>query len=390
MPNKVLIIDSDSRLLETCKQQLQKRFPLFTALSSEQAIELALDEGPFAVIATNLNLSGTKGANFLSELKKLSPDSLYIILVGDKNLQPVAKVLDNVGISRLLPKPCEPKKLAETIEISLREYQFRKTEQEKLEETLRGSVEVLCEILSLVSPKVFSQAMRIKNYVGHIAKQLELPELWQYEAAAMLCQIGCVTMPPDLLGKVYGKEELTLSEKKMFASHPSVGCKLLSHIPGLEKIARMIEDQMRPFRDYPSLEKLANKDRIIATGAQMLKVATYFGQLGGQEIFHQAILNALCKTDGEFNPKMLTAFAGFVFDKVETEVRTLTVKDLEIGMVTDEDIKSQKGILLLPKGVEVTYTALERLRNFSQDGSGVKEPFWVRIPSASYQTSQVK
>ena len=147
---------------------------------------------------------------------------------------------------------------------------------------------------------------------------------------------------------------------------------------------------MRPFKDYPPLKDLAGEDRTIALGSQMLKVALYFEQIAAQEMFREAILDALCKTDGEFNPRILTAFTSFQFDKMETEVKMVTIRDLEIGMVTDEDIKSKKGILLLSKGIEVTYTALERLRNFSQDGTGVKEPFRVRIPSASYQTGQVK
>ena len=176
----------------------------------------------------------------------------------------------------------------------------------------------------------------------------------------------------------------------MFASHPSVGYKLLSRIPGLEKIARMIEGQMRPFKDYPPLKDLVGEDRTIAMGSQMLKVALYFEQLAAREMFCEAILDALCKTDGEFNPKILTALASLQFDKLVTKVKTVTMRDLEIGMVTDEDIKSKKGILLLSEGIEVTYTALERLRNFSQDGTGVKEPFRVRIPSTSYQAGKVK
>ena len=87
------------------------------------------------------------------------------------------------------------------IEAGLEEYQLRKAEREKEEKTLRGSVKVLCEIMSLVSPQAFSRAIRIKNYVRHIANKLELPDMWQFEAAAMLSQVGCVTMPPDILSK---------------------------------------------------------------------------------------------------------------------------------------------------------------------------------------------
>ena len=385
MTDKILIVDNDSNLLEDYEQRLHKQFHVFTALDAGQAIELADDEGPFAVIVTNLHLHESDGLWFLTKLKKLSPHSVYMILTDNSYLQKSIEAFNAREIFCILSRPCTPETLVRMIETGLEEYRLKKAEREKEEKTLRGGVKVLCEIMSLVSPQAFSRAMRIKDYVRHIANQLELPELWQFEAAAMLSQVGCVTMPPDILSKAYGRDELTISEKKMFASHPSVAYKLLSHVPGLEKIARMIEGQMRPFKDYPPLKDLAGEDRTIALGSQMLKVTLYFEQIAAREVFREAILDALCKTDGEFNPKLLTALANFKFDKVRTEVIAVTIRGLETGMITDEDIKSKSGILLLPKGIEVTYTALERLRNFSQDGTGVKEPFRVRIPSMAYQ-----
>ena len=66
---------------------------------------------------------------------------------------------------------------------------------------------------------------------------------------------------------------------------------------------------------------------------------------------------------------------------IEVEFKEVEVKDLEIGMVTDCHIKSNKGTLLVPMGHEITYAVLERLRNFYHGKVGVKEPIQVRVPA---------
>ena len=59
-----------------------------------------------------------------------------------------------------------------------------------LKHTVRGSIEVLAEVLALANPMAFGRSTRVRNYVRHIVASLKLPNAWQYETAALLCQIG--------------------------------------------------------------------------------------------------------------------------------------------------------------------------------------------------------
>ena len=76
---------------------------------------------------------------------------------------------------------------------------------------------------------------------------------------------------------------------------------------------------------------------------------------------------------------MLDALESFKGEEVDSEVKTVSISELEIGMVTDEHVRSGKGTMLVPMGHEVTYTVLERLRNFAHGDVGVKEPIRVRV-----------
>ena len=58
------------------------------------------------------------------------------------------------------------------------------------------------------------------------------------------------------------------------------------------------------------------------------------------------------------------------------------MKDVGVGMVFGEDLKSGKGLLLIARGQEVTPALLERLRNFSAE-LAIREPVRMLLPHPS-------
>ena len=378
MRENILFVDDDSNLLEGYKRQLRKRFQMVTALGGREGLEIVDTRGPFAVIVSDMRMPEMDGVQFLAEIRKRHPDSVRIMLTGNADLQTAVEAVNEGNIFRFLTKPCSSDTITKALKAGLEQYRLINTERELLENTLRACVNVLTEILSLVNPAAFSQASRTKNYVKHIAKKMNLPRLWQYEVASMLLQIGCVTLPQVVLNKIYGRRELTYAEKKMYSSHPKVGCKLLANIPRLEQIAQMIEGQQIPFKEYPESDNPTEEELAVTVGAQMLRIAIDFDQLVARAVSPKGALSALRKRKGEYNTKLLDTLDDFEGHTVNVEIKEVEVRELEIGMVTNSHIKSKKGTLLVPMGHEITYTVLERLHNFSR-GVGVIEPIQVRV-----------
>ena len=62
-----------------------------------------------------------------------------------------------------------------------------------------------------------------------------------FEVAAMLCQIGCIALPPDTLNRVYARQAVSKAEQKMLDEHPRVGHELLCRIPRMEAVAAMVD-----------------------------------------------------------------------------------------------------------------------------------------------------
>jgi response regulator RpfG family c-di-GMP phosphodiesterase len=80
---------------------------------------------------------------------------------------------------------------------------------------------------------------------------LNLEEEWKYDLAAMLSQIGCITLPLQIVDKVYSGEKLSEEENALFQQHPNVAKKLIANIPRLQSVAYMIASQLKNYSEFP-------------------------------------------------------------------------------------------------------------------------------------------
>jgi hypothetical protein len=158
------------------------------------------------------------------------------------------------------------------------------------------------------------------------------------------------------------------------------GRNLLANIPRLETIAQIIAAQQKSFHIFPSPETMTEEANAIALGSQVLKVTLDFDQLIVNGLPHREALAVMRSRSGEYNLNLVTALESLQIEDVDQVVKMVRVKNLTTGMIADEDIEAQNGLLLVPKGQEITYPVLERLRNFARR-TGIVEPFRVINPT---------
>lgn len=253
MAEKILCVDDELNILLSLQRQLRKQFHIESALGPEKALAAIEREGPYAVIVSDLQMPGMTGLELLAKVKELSPDSVRIMLTGQADLETAIAAVNQGSIFRFLTKPCSAEELAATLEAALEQHRLVTAERNLLENTLRASVKVLTDVLSPVHPAAFSRASRIHRYVRHMAAAMKLPDAWQFEVAALLSQVGCITLEPGALDRMYTGDELSDEEKRMFAAHPAAGGELLAHIPRLEAVACMIASQNLSFGQSPAV-----------------------------------------------------------------------------------------------------------------------------------------
>ncbi len=376
MKERILLVDDESDILIAYRMQLRDKFDVSTAESGKAGLQQLSENGPFAVVIADMRMPVMDGVTFLTEFAQHSPDTVRIMLTGNADLDTATRAVNEGSVFRFLSKPCPREGLLATVQKGVDQYRLRMIERELLDSTLKGSVRVLTEILSLVNPLAFGRSMRIKQYVRHIISVLKMPRAWRYELAAMLSQIGCVSLPGDLLDHIAAGRKLNEQQQSMFDGHPGIAGNLLSNIPRLEEVSQMISGQLTGTVPDSSVPEGCNTDDI-RLGAAMLKAAIDFDQMRTEGLDAGTAVARL-RHKSDYNPDMLAALISVGDTDVAMVTRTISMMELATTMVADEDIKSRSGLLLLPSGQEVTYTVLARLRNFAL-GVGIVEPIRVRI-----------
>lgn len=376
---KILFVDDDANLLAALQRTQRKQFEVDIAASGEAGLAMFDKHGPYAVVVSDMRMPVMNGAQFLAKVRELSPHCIRIMLTGQADMKDAIEAVNRGNIFRFLTKPCSNETLAQTLEAGLQQYRLVHAERELLEKTLNGTVKVLSDVLSLVNPVAFSRGTRLKRYVHHMLLALNLEQSWFFEMAALLSQIGCVTVPPDVLQKHFTNQALSPDETQMLDSFPAVGRDLLANIPRLEIVAQMIGNQQTSWdASLGSLDLLKQEPAVL--GAQILGLALQYDRLLTQGLSAPQALDELQHTPAQFDARLVACLKeGLEKQEVALLTRTVEVWSMQVGMILDEAVKTNKGVLLVPKGQTVSETLLRYLLNFARRGD-IPEELKVLVP----------
>ena len=379
MAAKILFVDDDPNILAAFQRQLKKYFSVHVALGGEEGLRAVSASDPFAVIVSDLRMPGMDGIQFLSRVRQAAPDSVRMMLTGNADLSTAIDAVNQGNVFRFLTKPCEQQALINALSDGVRQYQLITAEREVLEETLRGSVKVLSEILHLLNPEAFGRASRITRFAREVASAMSVSDVWQIETAAALSQIGCVILPEEAVKKLYTGEQLTGEESQLFAMHPFIGSDLLAHIPRMKTIAKIIVNQEKNF-DGSEFPLESQEDEDIPLGARILKVVLDFDTFKARGLSNSEAFGSLTKSTGRYDPDVLSALRQILTAESRDEERTVRADDLVDGMILAQDVRFMDGRIFVARGYEVNRTLRERMKNFSQK-PGIIEPIRVTVPA---------
>lgn len=378
MPPKVLFVDDDPNILAAYQRQLRKLYEIDTALAGDRGLEAVAKSGPYAVIVSDLKMPGMNGIQFLSRVRETAPDTVRMMLTGFAELQTAIDAVNEGNIFRFLTKPCSPEILSKALDSGIEQYRLITAERELLEQTLRGSIKVLTQILSLLNPEALGRSSRITRYAREIGLVMKFPAIWQWETAAMLSQIGFILLPEEALKKIYHGQQLTAEESQLLDMHPFIASDLLNNIPRLEAISKIVAYQEKHF-DGSGIPVDAVRREEIPLGARVLKVALDFDTLQTAGDSKSKAIAQLKQRTGWYDPAVVTALEAVVWIEGKFQVKVIPLRELRDNMILDDDVWTESGTLLIAKGQEVTPLIIKRLHNFAET-SGVKEPLQVLVP----------
>lgn len=361
------------------KRVLRGKLELSVAENGKEALNILKSSGPYAVIVSDYRLPEMDGIEILSRARDLFPDTVRIMLTGQADMQAAIDGINQGNIFRFLTKPCPSEIFLKQVYAAMEQYRLINSERELLDQTLKGSIKVLVDILALVNPMAFSRLGLIRSLAKNLARQLQVKDIWEVELAALLSQIGCVTVPPQILQRAFRQEDLTPQETALLCSHPQIGCDLLKYIPRMEEVAEAINYQMKNFdgSGYPP-SSLVGED--IPLVSRILRVAGDFEGLISNSIPEMKAIRIMQEREGIYDPVILDTLEAIVI-KLEQERMPIlmAIYELTPGMILADDVLDGNGLVLITKYQEVTDVLISRLKNYSRMGM-VQEPIKVISP----------
>ena len=354
---RVLLVDDEQAVLDGLSRQHRQKYALVTACGAEAAMQKVIDDGPFAVVVTDYQMPGLNGTQLLARVREHDPDIVRRMLTGQAHSRTDSDAVNRGHIFRFLSKPCDPESFRTGLDAALEQYRLRSAERDLLEQTVRGAVQVLADVLSLANPEAFGKASMICALVRHVGALLRLADGWQYETAAMLSQIGFVAVPDDVLDRAFAGAELSPEQAAVLDRHPSVAGDLLQKIPRLNTVAEIVRHQHGTAR---------STDRVVTLGARMLAAALAYDELIALGATGAQAMAALRKEPDKYDKGVLAALSSAGSALGEMTTRVVPVTQIRVGMVLQEDVRSRDDNLIVSRGHQVTEGSLRRLRSYAE------------------------
>lgn len=360
---RVLCVDDEARVVEGLILHLRRDYQVFTANSGQEGLDLLKQKGGAAVVISDMRMPQMDGATFLQHVLQRHPDATRILLTGEPGRDAAVSAVNKAQIFRFLTKPCPPDALKAAVEAGVIQHRLLNAERTILKETLNGCINALVDVLAITNPVAFGRASRVKRLAMEFAAKLDCKDFWQLEAAAMLSQIGYLSLPAELVEKLYYGETLTPEEKILVSGAPDVVNSLLENVPRLEPVIQILVAL------HWTDEQLARLgDGTIGTGTRILGLVLEYDTLVTQGHTTNVAVQTLRSRVARFGETLVERFAVHVgAGSSAKELREMPLRVVQPGMIIMQDVRTQMGTLLVARGFEVTSVFLERARNFGPD-----------------------
>jgi response regulator RpfG family c-di-GMP phosphodiesterase len=378
---RVLCVDDEPHVLDGLTRILRRNYDIVTALGGPAGLQQLQADKHFAVIICDMRMPGLDGVGLLTAARRLAPDATRFLLTGQADVKSAILAVNEGRIFRFLTKPCPPEVLVGAIEQGVEQHRLMTAERVLLEQTLRGSVQALVEVLSIANPVAFGRAARARRLIGDLAALIGFRDRWQMEMAAMLSQIGGLTLPPQVAERYYHGRPLVPEERALVDRLPEVALQLMESIPRLDEIRLILAHVRDRFAGGGHPEQSVQGEEI-PLGARMLRVVIDYDDLCSQGHTPADAVGRLEAHAGWYDTAVLSDLRTIAGVQSTQRIYELRLAEVQAGMIFVDDVRAGDGTLLVARGQEVTASLLDRIQTFWSD-LDVKEPIRTMDPSES-------
>ena len=137
--------------------------------------------------------------------------------------------------------------------------------------------------------------------------------------------------------------------------------KLLEHIPRLEPVIQILAALK-----WADTRLAALGEGTIGLGARILSLILEYDELVARGMTHAAACDQLAARRMRFGPRLIEHLDACISTAPEASLAMeIPLAQLMCGMILEEELRTAAGVLIVPKGFEVTKTFLDRISNLA-------------------------
>jgi len=395
----ILLVDDETSILTSLYRVFRKEG--YEVLISEDPVEALniLNERKVHLIISDYRMPTLDGITFLRNAMNLQPDAIRIVLSGYAESSVIIAAINDGGIYKFITKPWEDDLLKVEVRHALERYELGSTNRRLLEDIKRQNEE-LKSINQLLSEKIneiqesilctiemLSYILKTKNHklptnieeIDRISLKvshrlgLSKEETKTLCIAAKLNDLGNIGIDSGILNK---PEKLTLEERKEVEQHPVIGETILSFLKGFETVSRVIRHHHENYDGSGYPDGLYRDD--IPVIARIIHLLDVYDALISHRPYRPAmeyldVKKILLAGKGKkYDPEILDIFIEVLEGREEesgSDIIEIAVNELKEGMVLASDIKTERGLLLIPRGEVIQRSHISKIENFQKTDS---------------------
>ena len=326
MKESVLFVDDNELTLEFIKELYSNcdDFHLLTAESAVEALQIIRGEEIAVVVSDNV-MPVISGLDFLSSLKRISPDTVKILMSAYADLAIALAAINRSEVYRFILKPWKNEELIATVRDALKRYHLTLEMHRDNEDVLRS----LAQTIELKDPLTKGHCDRVAVYAILIAERCGLSRIMQREIkyGSWLHDCGKIGVPELILN---GPGGLSADQYETMKQHSHWGADVAAKA-NLSQMARNIIHYHHERYDgtgYPC----GLKGEKIPQEARIVSVADVFDALTSERPYRH-------RFSRDETIKKMSAMSGESLDPKFVEIFLDILREREdLPLSTDADV----------------------------------------------------
>ena len=312
----ILIVDDEPDNLSLLRRTFRSKYEVLTASNGKEALDVVKERGnEISLIVSDQKMPVMQGTEFLSQVTKMYPDIIKMLLTGHSDLEILIDSINECNLFQYIFKPFEPEELLITVQNGIEVYDLehnRKKMLQDLKELFYTTIKSIASALDAKDTYTHGHSLRVTMYSLILAQYMtDADEKFkeELETAGLLHDIGKIGISENILCKP-GK--LTEEEFEIMKTHPGKGKKLLTNIKKLNCVSEWLNSHHERWdgQGYPA----GLKGEEIPISARIIAIADTYDAMTSSRSYRKALSHEVARDEiircsgTQFDPDLVELF----------------------------------------------------------------------------------